>query len=62
MTFKNARELQDFAPEIPAERLLVGTDSPFLAPCRIAGRLRASLSSPTPLDLLRNYAVKRLKY
>jgi TatD DNase family protein len=32
VTFKNARELQEFAPEIPADRLLVETDSPFLAP------------------------------
>jgi len=32
VTFKNARELQEFAPEIPGERLLVETDSPFLAP------------------------------
>jgi TatD DNase family protein len=32
ITFKNARELQDFAPEIPQDRLLVETDSPFLAP------------------------------
>jgi len=32
VTFKNARELQEFAGEIPEERLLVETDSPFLAP------------------------------
>jgi len=32
VTFKNARELQEFASEIPEERLLVETDSPFLAP------------------------------
>lgn len=38
VTFKNARELQDFAPEIPAERLLVETDSPFLAPVPHRGR------------------------
>jgi TatD DNase family protein len=39
VTFKNARELQDFAPEIPADRLLVETDSPFLAPVPHRGRL-----------------------
>jgi TatD DNase family protein len=38
VTFKNARELQDFAPEIPADRLLVETDSPFLAPVPHRGR------------------------
>ena len=38
VTFKNARELQDFVPEIPAERLLVETDSPFLAPVPNRGK------------------------
>jgi TatD DNase family protein len=38
VTFKNARELQDFAPQIPADRLLVETDSPFLAPVPHRGR------------------------
>jgi TatD DNase family protein len=38
VTFKNARELQEFAPEIPDERLLVETDSPFLAPVPHRGR------------------------
>jgi len=38
VTFKNARELQEFAQEIPAERLLVETDSPFLAPVPHRGR------------------------
>lgn len=38
VTFKNARELQDFAKEIPADRLLVETDSPFLAPVPHRGK------------------------
>lgn len=38
VTFKNARELQDFAKEIPSERLLVETDSPFLAPVPHRGK------------------------
>jgi TatD DNase family protein len=38
VTFKNARELQGFAPTIPADRLLVETDSPFLAPVPHRGR------------------------
>jgi TatD DNase family protein len=38
VTFKNARELQEFAPEIPLDRLLVETDSPFLAPVPHRGR------------------------
>jgi TatD DNase family protein len=32
VTFKNARELQATAASLPADRLLVETDSPFLAP------------------------------
>ncbi|KHL25894.1 LuxR family transcriptional regulator [Croceibacterium mercuriale] len=39
VTFKNARELQDFAREIPADRLLVETDSPFLAPVPHRGKM-----------------------
>lgn len=32
VTFKNARDLQEVAKAIPQDRLLVETDSPFLAP------------------------------
>jgi TatD DNase family protein len=32
VTFKNARDLQDVATTLPRDRLLVETDSPFLAP------------------------------
>ena len=32
VTFKNARDLQEIAKTIPQDRLLVETDSPFLAP------------------------------
>ena len=38
VTFKNARELQAIAAELPADRLLVETDSPFLAPVPHRGR------------------------
>lgn len=38
VTFKNAAELQEIAAELPAERLLVETDSPFLAPVPHRGR------------------------
>jgi TatD DNase family protein len=38
VTFKNARELQEIAREVPADRLVVETDSPFLAPVPHRGR------------------------
>ena len=38
VTFKNAKELQDIAADLPAERLLVETDSPFLAPVPHRGK------------------------
>ncbi|PXA83749.1 LuxR family transcriptional regulator [Nostoc sp. 3335mG] len=38
VTFKNARDLQETARTIPADRLLVETDSPFLAPVPHRGK------------------------
>lgn len=38
VTFKNATELQEIARDLPADRLLVETDSPFLAPVPHRGK------------------------
>ena len=38
VTFKNARELQEIAGEIPEHRLLIETDAPFLAPVPHRGK------------------------
>lgn len=38
VTFKNAKELQSSAKIIPSDRLLIETDSPFLAPVPHRGR------------------------
>jgi len=38
VTFKNAKELQDVAKTIPGDRLLIETDSPFLAPVPHRGK------------------------
>ncbi len=39
VTFKNAKDLQAIASEIPEDRLLVETDAPFLAPVPHRGRV-----------------------
>ncbi|MFA6220294.1 MAG: TatD family hydrolase [Erythrobacter sp.] len=38
VTFKNAKDLQDIAKMVPQDRLLVETDSPFLAPVPHRGK------------------------
>jgi TatD DNase family protein len=38
VTFKNARDLQDTAKWLPADQMLVETDSPFLAPVPNRGK------------------------
>ena len=38
VTFKNARDIQETAARIPADRLLVETDAPFLAPVPHRGK------------------------
>jgi TatD DNase family protein len=38
VTFKNARDLQAVAKDVPGDRLLIETDSPFLAPVPHRGR------------------------
>ena len=38
VTFKNAKELKDVARQVPLDRLLVETDSPYLAPVPYRGK------------------------
>jgi TatD DNase family protein len=38
VTFKNARDLQQVAATVPAERLLIETDAPYLAPVPHRGK------------------------
>ena len=38
VTFKNAKELQEIAAKLPGDRILVETDSPFLAPVPHRGK------------------------
>ena len=38
LTFKNAKELQSIAQQLPLERILIETDSPYLAPVPFRGK------------------------
>lgn len=38
VTFKNAEELRDVAKQVPLDRLLIETDSPYLAPVPFRGK------------------------
>ena len=72
VTFKNARDLQAFAATIPTDRLLVETDSPFLAPVPHRGKVcepafvadtagfLAALRSETRAELVANTGVNFL--
>lgn len=39
LTFRNAKALQEVAANLPADRILVETDSPFLAPVPLRGKM-----------------------
>ena len=39
VTFKSAKDIQDTARDLPADRLLIETDAPFLAPVPHRGRI-----------------------
>jgi TatD DNase family protein len=38
LTFKNSQNLRDIAAELPADRILVETDAPYLAPGKFRGK------------------------
>ena len=46
VTFKNARELHEVATLIPDERLLIETDSPYLAPVPYRGKINTPAYVP----------------
>ena len=39
VTFKNAKELKEVAKQVPLERMLIETDSPYLAPMPFRGKI-----------------------
>jgi TatD DNase family protein len=52
VTYPNAERLRETARSVPAERLLVETDSPFLSPQAIRGRPNAPAHLMTTLGVL----------
>ena len=39
VTFKNAKDLKEVAKRVPLERMLIETDSPYLAPMPFRGKM-----------------------
>lgn len=52
ITFKNAENLRDIVLHVPAERLLVETDSPYLAPVPMRGKTNEPSYAKHVLDCL----------
>lgn len=60
LTFKNASQIKDVAASIPLERLLIETDSPYLAPVPHRGKLNEPSFVPhvaTEVARLRNLSI-----
>ncbi len=38
LTFKNSQSIRDIAAELPADRIMVETDAPYLAPGKFRGK------------------------
>jgi TatD DNase family protein len=52
LTYKNAQELRDVARTVPQDRLLLETDSPYLAPAPVRGRRNEPAFVSHTLELL----------
>lgn len=46
VTFQNAKKLKEAVEHIPIERILLETDSPYLAPVPYRGKRNSSLNIP----------------
>ena len=46
ISFKNAQDLRDVAARVPLDRLLIETDSPYLAPMPYRGKSNEPLYLP----------------
>lgn len=52
VTFKNSRKLKEVVEYMPLERLVLETDSPYLAPVPNRGKRNSSLNLPYVLDMV----------
>ena len=59
LTFKNSQALREIAAELPADRVLVETDAPYLAPGNIAASATSRLLSSRPQKCLPKRAAYR---
>ena len=57
VTFKNAQDLRDIVKDIPLNRILLETDSPYLAPTPFRGKV----NEPCHIKDIANYLVDFLK-
>ena len=46
MTFKNSRRLQEVVEDIPLEKIVLETDSPYMAPVPFRGTRNSALNIP----------------
>ena len=63
ISFKNAQDLRDVAAQLPIERLLIETDSPYLAPVPYRGRTNSPAYVPhvaAVLAQVKNVSVEEL--
>lgn len=54
LTFKNAVKPREAAKAVPLDRLLIETDSPYLAPVPYRGKRNSSIYLPNVLEVLSN--------
>lgn len=65
LTFKKSSELRNFAAEVPLDRILIETDSPFLAPEPFRGEMNRPMYVPhvgAKLAEIKNLDVSEVEY
>lgn len=63
LTFKNAQQIKEVAASIPLDRILIETDSPYLAPVPYRGKLNEPSYAPhvaTEIARLRGISVEEV--